>query len=185
MDTVYYYSIAVVLGICALLFLLILLQKKREEERKRRELEYLTAQRRLESSRDHLNSLRKKLYDVENLLSDNKHYFNTKKEELIQLAKKLSVMEEDRDRIKVTLVEGAVPEGERNLLNNRLKLSEDNIAEVSTKAAELQEQVNGLENASRESEKHLSTLQGQIAQAESELEYNKELVKIKERMISR
>ncbi|MCE5271079.1 hypothetical protein LLH00_07310 [bacterium] len=182
---VYYYSVAVVLGICILLFLLIVFQRKREEECKRREMEYLTAQRRLESSREQLNSLRKKTYDAENLLNDNKHYFNTKREELVQIAKQLKNVEEERDKIRHTLDEGAVPEGERNLLNNRLKLAEDKHAEINARATELQESVKKLELATLESDKQIVALQNQIAQAESELEYNKELVRIKEKLVQK
>lgn len=180
---VYYYSVAVVLGICVLLFLLIVLQRKREEEKKRRELEYLTAQRRLEASRDQLNHMRKKLYEAENLLSDNRHFFNTRREELVQIAKQLKDVEEERDRIRHTLEEGAVPEGERNLLGNRLKMEEEKLADIGSRAANLQELVKKYESATGESEKQIAVLQNQISQAESELEYNKELVRIKERLI--
>ncbi len=182
---VYYYSVAVVLGICILLFLLIVFQRKREEDRKRREMEYLTSQRRLESSRELLNGLRKKLYEAENHLNDNRHYFNTRREELVQIAKQLKGVEEERDRIRHTLEEGAVPEGERNLLNNRLKLEEDKFAEINARATELQESVKKLELATLESDKQIVALQNQIAQAESELEYNKELVRIKEKLVQK
>jgi len=182
---VYYYSVAVVLGICILLFLLIVFQRKREEDRKRREMEYLTSQRRLESSRELLNGLRKKLYEAENHLNDNRHYFNTRREELVQIAKQLKGVEEERDRIRHTLEEGAVPEGERNLLNNRLKLEEDKYAEINARATELQESVKKLELATLESDKQIVALQNQIAQAESELEYNKELVRIKEKLVQK
>jgi multidrug resistance efflux pump len=182
---VYYYSILVVLGICILLFLLIVYQRKREEEHKRREIEFLTAQRRLEASREQLNNLRKRLYEIENLLSDNKHFFMTRREELVQIAKQLKEVEEERDKIRKILAEGAVPEGERNLLGNRLKLAEDKHAEINARATELQESVAKLEQTTRESENQLTTMQNQIAQAEGELEYNKELVRIKERLLQR
>jgi predicted nucleic acid-binding Zn-ribbon protein len=180
---VYYYSFAVVLGICTLLFLLLVFQRKREEDRKRREVEYLTAQRRLESSRDQLNTLRKRLYEVENLLSDNRHFFMSRREELVQIAKQLKDVEEERDKIRKTLAEGPVSESERNLLGNRLKLAEDKYSDISSHATELQESVTKLEQTTKDSENQLSTLQNQIAQAESELEYNKELVRIKEKMV--
>jgi len=182
---IYYYSVAVVIGICILLFLLIVFQRKREEERKRREMEYLTAQRRLEASRDQLNTLRKKMYEAENHLNDNKHYYNTRREELVQIARQLKEVEEERDRIKHTLEEGAVPEGERNLLSNRLKLSEDKYSEINARAMELQESLKKLELATLESDKQIVALQNQIAQAESELEYNKELVRIKEKLVQK
>lgn len=182
---VYFYSVAIVLGTCILLFLLMVLQRKREEERKRRLLEHMTAQRRLESSREQLNTLRKKLYELENRLSDNKHFFNTRREELIQIAKQLKEVEEERDQIRHTLEEGAAPEGEHNLMSNRLKLTEEKFANINSRALELQESVDKLGLATHENESQLTALQSQIAQAESELEYNKELVRIKERMLQR
>ncbi|OGF96985.1 MAG: hypothetical protein A2Z86_10835 [Candidatus Glassbacteria bacterium GWA2_58_10] len=180
---VYYYSVVVVLGICMILFLGLLIQRKREETKHRKEMELISAQRRLEDSREKLNNLRKLLYEVENQLSSNKHYFNTKKEELVQMAKELQVVTDERDSIQKTIDAGTTSAKEMNLLNKRLELNHEKLADMSGKAHELQEEVNQLGEKAKQNEEEIGKLQHAIAQAESELEYNRELVKIKERMI--
>jgi uncharacterized protein HemX len=75
----YGYSIMAVLGLCLILFLGLLVQKKREEAKRRKEMELLSAQRRLEESREKLTNLRKLIYEIENQLTNNKHYHATKK----------------------------------------------------------------------------------------------------------
>lgn len=180
---VYYYSVVVVLGICLILFLGLLIQRKREEAKRRREMELISAQRRLEDSREKLNTLRKLLYEVENQLTSNKHYFNTKKEELVQVAKELQVVTEERDSIQKTIEAGATSEKEMNLLNKRLELNHAKLAEMGGRAHALQEEVNQLGEKAKQNEEEIGKLQHGITQAESALEYNRELVKIKERMI--
>lgn len=177
------YSLVAIIGICVIVFLLLVFQRKREQEKKRRELELLAARSRLETARDNFNRLRKQFYDVENRCNDDRHYHNVKKEELIQLAKQLNDMEEERDNLQKTIDDGAVPEKELNLLENRLNLIEENIEESSTKAKELQDDVNRLEQSVRENEQKFKLFAKQIAQAEQELEQQKELVKIKESQI--
>lgn len=180
---VYYYSVVVVLGICLILFLGLLIQRKREETKHRKEMELISAQRRLEDSREKLNKLRKLLYDIENQLSSNKHYYNTKKEELVQVAKELQAVTEERDSIQKTIEAGTTSEKEMNLLNKRLSLNHEKLAEMGGRAHELQEEVNELGEKAKQNEAEIGKLQHDIAQAESELEYNRGLVKIKERMI--
>lgn len=181
--SVYYISIVIVLGLCLILFLGLLIQKKKEETKRRKEMELLSAQRRLEESRDKLTNLRKLLYEIENQLTNNKHYHATKKEELIQVAKKLKEMEEQKMDIQRIIDEGPHSEQEMNLLNNRLKLNRENLVELAAEAQELQGEVDNFNRASTENEEEIKQLQHKINQAESELEYNRELVKIKERMI--
>ena len=180
---VYYYSVAVVLGLCMVLFLGLLIQKRREETKRRREMELISAQRQLEESREKLNNMRKQLYEVENQLTGNKHFYNMKKEELVQVAKEIQAVEEERDSIQKTIEQGTTTEQEMNLLNNRLKLNREKIAELGGHAHELQEEVDNLNKSAAENEAEIQKLQHSITQTESELEYNRELVKIKERMI--
>ncbi|MFH1070605.1 MAG: hypothetical protein V1794_13400 [Candidatus Glassbacteria bacterium] len=182
-QMVYYYSIVIVLGLCLILFLGLLIQKKKEENRRRKEMELLSAQRKLEESREKLANLRKLLYGIENQLTTNKHFYNTKKEELIQLAKQVNGAEQEKQEIQRAIDQGAPSEKEMNLLNNRMKISREKISELSGQAQELQIEVDKMAKASQENEAEIGKLQQQIAQAESELEYNRELVKIKERMI--
>ncbi len=179
----YYYSIMVVLALCLLLFLGLLIQKKREESKRRKEMELLSAQRRLEESREKLTNLRKVLYEIENQLTGNKHYHASKKEELIQVAKKLKTIEEEKMEIQRAIDQGAPSEQEINLLKNRLKLVLDKLVEVSAEARELQEDVDKLSRATVENEEEIQQLQHKIKQAESELEYSREFVKIKERIV--
>ncbi len=180
---VHVYAVAVVLGLCVILFLGLLIQKKREDTRRRKEMELISAQRRLEESREKLNNLRKLLYEVENQLSENKHYYNMKKEELVQVAKEVQAVEEEKDSIQKTIDQSTTTEQELNLLNNRLKLNREKLTELSGRAQELQEEVDNLGKLVEEKEAEIRKMQHAIAQAESELEYNRELVKIKERMI--
>ena len=146
-------------------------------------MELISAQRRLEESREKLNNLRKLLYEVENQLSSNKHFYNSKKEELVQMAKEVKAVEEEKDSIQKTIDQGTTTEQELNLLNNRLKLNREKMSDLSGRAQELQEEVNNLGKSTEENEAEIIKLQHAISQAESELEYNRELVKIKERMI--
>ena len=180
----YYYSIVIVLAICLLLFLGLLVQKKREEAKRRKEMELLAAQRRLEESREKLANLRKLLYEIENQLTNNKHYHATKKEELIQVAKKLKVVEEEKMEIQHSVEESTPSEQEMNLLNNRLKINKEKMIEWGGEAQELQEEVDTLGHAASENEKEIKQLQLKINQAESELEYNRGLVKVKERLVN-
>ncbi len=179
----YYYSIMVVLALCLLLFLGLLIQKKREEAKRRKEMELLSAQRRLEESREKLTNLRKVLYEIENQLTSNKHYHASKKEELIQVAKKLKTVEEEKMEIQRAIDQGAPSEQEINLLKNRLKLNLDILVEVGAEARELQDEVDKLGRAAVENEAEIQQLQHKIKQAEGELEYNREFVKIKERIV--
>lgn len=183
--SVYYYSVIVVLTLCILLFLVLLIQRKKEEARRRREMEFLTTQRRLEESREKLTNLRKILYEVENQLTTNKHYYNTKKEELVQIAKQLHTVQDENDSLQKTIDQGTTSEQENNLLNNRLKLNKEKVAELSGQAHELQEEVDKLGRAANENEEEIKKLKNAIVQAESELEYNRELVKIKEKMVNK
>ena len=178
--TYWTYGLIAVIGICLIIFLLHFFQRRREEEKKRKEIELLTARSQLETQRDNLNHLRKKLYEVENNFNDDRFYFKAKKEELVQLAKKLKGIEEERDNVVKTMEEGAVDEKAYNLLENRLKLLEENIAELSGKAQELQDDVNRLEQSAKENEQKFKMLTKQIAQAEKTVEQQKEIVKIKE-----
>lgn len=178
--SIYTYSVIAILGICSIIFLLLVFQRKREQERKRRQIELLTAKSHLGSMRDQLNRLRKNFYDVENLFNDDRHYHKMKKEELIQLTKKLKGMEEERDNVKKTIEEGAVDEKALNLLENRLSLVQENIDEVSSRAKELQDDLKRLEKSVKENEQKYKLLTTQISQAEQELERQKETVKIKE-----
>ncbi|HUU27764.1 MAG TPA: hypothetical protein VM123_08130 [archaeon] len=180
---VYYYSIMAVLGLCLIVFLILLIQRKREEEKRRRQMELLTAQRRLEESREKLNHLRKKLYETENQLNENTFFFKSKKEELIQLAKQLQEVEAEKDSIQAAIDQGAPSDKERNLLNNRLNLTNERFTELRAKATELQEEVDSIKKKALENEQGIKLLQEQTFQAESELNYFKETVKIKERMI--
>ncbi|MBW7996028.1 MAG: hypothetical protein FVQ81_05525 [Candidatus Glassbacteria bacterium] len=180
---VYYYSIAVVLGICTILFLGLLIQKKKEESKRRKEMELLSAQRHLEESRDKLATLRKLLYEIENQLTNNKHYHATKKEELIQVAKQLKEVEENKMEIQRAIDQDAHSE-ELNLLNNRLKLNLEKLTELSAEAQDLQGKVDNLGKAVMQNEEEINQLQLKISQAESELEYNREVVKSKERLIN-
>jgi len=177
------YSIAVVLGLCVILFLGLLIQKRREENKRRKEMELLSAQRRLEESRDKLANLRKILYEIENQLTANKHFYNTKREELVQLARQVGEVEEEKKEIQQAIDQGAPSEQEMNLLRNRMKITQEKLAELAGQAQELQTEVDTLGKASSENENEINKLQHQISQAESELDYNRELVKIKERMI--
>jgi len=180
---VYYYSVVVVLGLCLILFLGLLIQKRREEAKRRREMELISAQRRLEESREKLNNMRKLLYEIETQLTENRHFYNMKKEELVQVAKEVQAVEDEKDSIQKTIEQGTTTEQETNLLNNRLKLNREKLAELSGQAHELQQEVNKLAKSAEENEAEIQKLQHGITQAESELEYNRELVKIKERMI--
>ncbi len=179
----YGYSIMVVLGLCLVLFLGLLVQKKREEAKRRMEMELLSAQRRLEESREKLTNLRKLIYEIENQLTNNKHYHATKKEELIQVAKKLKVVEEEKMEIQRAIEQTAPSEQEMNLLNNRLKLNREKLVEIGAEAQELQDEVAKLGHATLQNEEEIKQLQQNINKAESELEYNREMVKVKERMI--
>jgi len=180
---VYYYSIVIVLAFCLILFLGLLIQKKREEAKRRKEMELLSAQRRLEESREKLTNLRKLLYEIENQLTNNKHYYATKKEELIQVAKKLKAVEEEKLDIQRAIDNNAPSEQEMNIFNNRLKLNRDKLTELSAEAQELQGEVDKLGQATMHNEEEIKQLQHKISQAENELEYNRELVKVKERQI--
>jgi chromosome segregation protein len=179
----YGYSIVIVLCLCLVLFLGLLVQKKREEAKRRKQMELLSAQRRLEESREKLTNLRKLIYEIENQLTNNKHYHATKKEELIQVAKKLKVVEEEKMEIQRAVDQNAPSEQEMNLLNNRLKINRDKLVEWGAEAQELQDEVDTLGHATRENEAEIKQLQQQIDQAENELEYSRELVKVKERMV--
>jgi len=180
---VYHYSVVVVLGLCLILFLGLLIQKRREETKRRKELELISAQRRLEESREKLNNMRKLLYEVENQLSENNHFYNMKKEELIQVAKEVKAVDDEKESIQKTIEQGTTTEQEMNLLNNRLKLNREKLVELNGQAHDLQEEVDKLSKSSKENEAEIQNLQHGIVQAESELDYNRELVKIKERMI--
>jgi len=177
---VWTYSLITIIGICLIVFLLYFFQRRREEEKKRKQIELLTAKSQLETLRNNLNHIRKKLYEVENQFNDDRFYHKAKKEELVQLAKKLKGIEEERDNVKKTMEEGTVDEKAFNLLENRLKLLEENIAELSGKAQELQDDVNRLEQSAKENEQKFKMLTNQIAQAERAVEQQKEIVKIKE-----
>jgi chromosome segregation ATPase len=181
--SVYYVSIVVVLFFCLILFLGLLIQKKREEAKRRKEMELLSAQRRLEESREKLAGLRKLLYEIENQLTNNKHYHATKKEELVQVAKKLRGVEEEKLEIQTSIDQTAPSEQEMNILNNRMKLNRENLAELSAEAQDLQTEVEKLGQAVQNNEAEIQELQHKISQAENELEYNRELVKIKERLV--
>ena len=180
---VYHYSVVVVLGLCLILFLGLLIQKRREETKRRKELELISAQRQLEESREKLNNMRKMLYEVENQLSENNHFYNMKKEELIQVTKEVHAVDDEKESIQKTIEQGTTTEQEMNLLNNRLKLNREKLAEFNGQAHDLQEEVNKLSKSSEENEAEIQRLKHGIVQAESELDYNRELVKIKERMI--
>jgi chromosome segregation ATPase len=181
--SVYYISIVVVLVFCLLLFLGLLIQKKKEEARRRKEMELLSAQRRLEESREKLTNLRKLLYEIENQLTNNKHYHATKKEELIQVAKKLKHVEEEKLEIQRAIEQNAPGEQEMNIYNNRLKLNREKLADLSAEAQDLQGEVEKLGAAVAGNESEIQQLQQKIGQAENELEYNREMVKVKERMV--
>lgn len=180
---VYYYSVVVVLVLCMILFAGLLIQKKREETRRRKEMELISAQRRREESREKLNNLRKLLYEVENQLTENKHYYSMKREELVQVAKEVQAVEDEKDSIQKTIDEDSTNEKELNLLNNRLKLNQEKLAGMSGRAHEIQEEVDNLGKSTAENETEIKKLQHAVTQAEIELEYNRELAKIKERMI--
>ena len=181
--SVYYISIVVVLIFCLVLFLGLLFQKKREEAKRRKQMELLSAQRRLEESREKLAGFRKLLYEIENQLTNNKHYYATKKEELIQVAKKLKGVEEEKLDIQRVIDQSAPGEQEMNILNNRLKLNREKLAELSAEVQDLQTEVDKLGQATQSNEEEIQQLQHKINQAENELEYNRELVKIKERLV--
>jgi predicted nucleic acid-binding Zn-ribbon protein len=181
--SVYYYSILAVLIICLFIFLVLLIQKKREEEKQRRKLELLSAQRRLEEARETLGILRKKLIEAEKQYSENKFFFNSKKEDLIQLTKQIQDYEKERDSIQSTLSEGAVSAQETNLLKKRQEMQQENITKLSGDVIELQEKVHIMEKAAMNNEIEVASLQDKIAQAESDLEYNKEMVKLKEKIV--
>ena len=183
--SIYYVSIVIVLVFCVFLFLLLLIQKKREETKRRKEMELLSAQRRLEESREKLTNLRKLLYEIENQLTNNKHFHATKKEELIQLAKQLKGVEEEKAEIQRVIDQDAPSEQEMNILNNRLKINREKLAELSAEAQDLQSEVDKLGQATMSNEQEIQQLQHKINQAENELEYNRELVKIKERVIQK
>ncbi len=174
------YSLIAIVGLCLIIFLLYFFQRRREEEKKRKAIELLTAKSQLETLRDNLNHMRKKLYEVENNFNDDRFYHKAKKEELVQLAKKLKGIAEERDNIKKTMEEGAVDEKAFNLLENRLRLLEENIGELSGKARELQDDVNRLEQSAKENEQNFKMLTNQIAQAERDVDQQKAIVKIKE-----
>jgi len=179
--SVYIYSVLVVLALCLILFIGLLIQKKREEARRRKEMELLSAQRRLEESREKLANLRKVLYEIENQLTTNKHYHATKKEELIQVAKRLKDVEEEKAEIQRAIDNNAPSEQEMNLFNNRLKLNREKLVELGGEAQDLKDDVDRYSREAAENEQEIQQLQGKIQQAESELEYNREMVKIKER----
>ena len=181
--SVYYVSIVIVLVFCLFLFLVLLIQKKREETKRRKEMELLSAQRRLEESREKLSNLRKLLYEIENQLTNNKHFHATKKEELIQVAKQLKGVEEEKADIQHAIDQDAPSEQEMNILNNRLKINREKLAELSAEAQELQSEVDKLGQATMSNEQEIQQLQHKINQAENELEYSRELVKIKERLV--
>ena len=178
--SIYTYSVIAILGICSIIFLLLIFQRRREQEKKRKQIELLTARSQLESMRDQLNRLRKNFYDVENRYNDDRHYAKVKKEELVQLAKKLKVIEEERDDVKKTIEEGTADVKAINLLENRLGLVQENIDKLSGEAQVLQDDVKRLEQSVIENEKKYKSLTNQISQAEQELERQKEMVKIKE-----
>ena len=180
---IYTYSLIAIIGVCSIVLLLLIFQRRREEEKKRKEIQLLTAKSQLQSSREKLNHLRKQFYDVENRFNDDRFYHKTKKEELIQLAKKLKVLEEERDKINNTIDEGAVDEKEHNVLENRLNLIQEQIDEINSQATELQDEVNKLVQSVKENEQRVKLLTGQISQAEKDLEQQKEIVKIKETRI--
>jgi chromosome segregation ATPase len=180
---VYYYSIITVLIICLFVFLVLMIQKKREEVKERRRLELLSAQRKLEESREKLGILRKKLIEAEKQLNENRFFFISKREELIQLTKQLQDYEKERDSIQATLSEGAVSAQETNLLKKRQEMQQENITKLSGDVVELQEKVHIMEKAAMNNEIEVTTLQDKIAQAESDLEYNKEMVKLKEKIV--
>ncbi|MBN2290354.1 MAG: hypothetical protein JXQ83_13550 [Candidatus Glassbacteria bacterium] len=163
-----------------IIFLLLIFQRRREDEKKRKEIELLTAKSQLDSVRDNLNRLRKNLYEVENRFNDDRFYHNAKKEELIQLVKKLKEVEEERDNLKKTIEEGAVDEKALNLLENRYKLIQGQLEEMGDKAKELQDEVTRREQSAKENEQKFKLLGTQISQTERELEQQKEIVKIKE-----
>ncbi|MEA2062166.1 MAG: hypothetical protein U9P14_00585 [Gemmatimonadota bacterium] len=174
------YSLLAVLALCFILLMLIVIQKKKEEEKRRRELERLTAQRRLESARENLNRMRKCNNDAENTYGTQKYDYKQKKEELIQIAKQLADLEEERKSIQNQIKEGTTSEKELNLLTNRMKVFDEAISKLSPGAQELQEEVKGLESSIIESEQQVKKLSIQVAQAEKELEYSKEKVKLLE-----
>ncbi len=181
---VYYYSVIVVLVICLLTFLAMVLQRRREQERQRRKLELISAQRRLEESRERLGILRKSFYEAENKLIENKHFHKTRREELIQIAKQLNEVEQERDALQRKLDDGAAPtDQDANLLENRLKLIRERHAQLAVEVGELQEKITFLEQSSRENEREISNLQLRITETENELEYNREQVKLKERLV--
>jgi chromosome segregation ATPase len=102
---------------------------------------------------------------------------------LIQVAKKLKVVEEEKMEIQRAIEQNAPTEQETNLLNNRLKLNREKLVEWGAEAQELQDEVAKLSHATMENEKEIKELQQKINEAESELEYSRELVKVKERLI--
>jgi predicted nucleic acid-binding Zn-ribbon protein len=181
--SIYYYSILAVLIICLFIFLVLLIQKKREEEKQRRKLELLSAQRRLEEAREKLGILRKRLIEAEKQFTENKFFFNSKREALIQLTKQIQDYEKERDSIQSTLSDGAVSAQETNLLKKRLEMQSENIAKLSGEVTGLQEKVHIMEKAAMDNEIEVASLQDKLAQAESELEYHKEMVKLKEKIV--
>ena len=107
----------------------------------------------------------------------------TKKEELIQVAKKLKAVEEEKLDIQRTIDQNTPSEQEMNIYNNRLKINREKLTELSAEAQDLQSEVEKLGDAASDNEKEIQQLQQKISQAENELEYNREMVKVKERMV--
>jgi hypothetical protein len=182
---IYTYSFIAIIGVCLIIFLLLIFQRRREEEKKRREIALLTAKSQLDTLREKNNKTRKNLYEVENFLNDDRFIYKSKREELIQLAKQLKLIEEERDNVKKSMDEAAVDEKERSLMEKRLKLLQDKIDEMAASAKELQEEVNRREESTKENDQKFKLLTSQIAQIEKDIEQQKEIVKIKEASVQR
>ena len=178
-NMIYIYSVGAVLGLCVIVFLVMLFQKKREEEKKRKRIEFISSQNRVSSARNNLNTLRKKMFEVENKLADNSHFYKMKKEELIQLVKIHDTLESEKTTIEDTIKNG-VPENELNLLTNRLKLLDEQFTDKTQEITKLQEEINDLEINIRENEQLYEELVNQNNAAEKELEDSKQELKIKE-----
>lgn len=181
-NMIYIYSVGAVLGLCVIVFFVMLIQKKREEEKKRKRIEYISAQNRVSSARNNLNSLRKRMFEVENKLSDSSHYFKMKKEELIQLAKVHNTLSTEINSINDTIKNG-VPEHELNLMRNRLKLLDEQLTGRTTEMTKLQEEISNFEITIRENEQLYEELVHQTDSAEKELEDSKQELKIKEQRL--